>query len=320
MVVDVELLARFAPNPEELINDDPECYMNWIGLKTDANMFNNGASIKGRVVSDLPTGGDGVYGGYTEYASFLTAIKDRTDRGQFSAVELGAGWGPWISGAGVVCRREGFKDIKLIGVEADKGKCGLMADHLARNGLTQENCVDSRVIHGAAWKEDTDLRFPVIDSVRDHGAAATDKNEVVDYRGFASEFVTVPAFSIHTICKGLDTIDYMHWDIQGAELEVARSSIDFLNEKVRYLFVGTHSRYIEGNLMDLFFRNGWDVLYQNPCSFVYNRNTPSLEGMTISDGEIFLRNPSVGMKRAVEPVAELPKKSGVLRILEKLYR
>lgn len=320
MVVDVDLLARFAPNPEELNNDDPECYVNWIGLKTDANMFNNGASIKGTVVSDLPTGGDGVYGGYTEYASFLTAIKDRTGSEQFAAVELGAGWGPWISGAGVVCRREGFKDIQLIGVEADKGKCGMMEDHLARNDLTKENGVSSRVIHGAAWKEDTELQFPVIDSVRDHGAAATDKKESVDYRGFTSEFVSVPAYSIPTICKGLDAIDYMHWDIQGAELDVAKSAIDFLNEKVRYLFIGTHSRFIEGNLLDLFFRNGWDVLYQNPCSFVYNRETPSLEGMTISDGEIFLRNPSVGVKRATDPVSE-PKKAAILQILEKLlYR
>ncbi|WP_320196211.1 hypothetical protein RMR10_004720 [Agrobacterium rosae] len=297
MAVDVNLLAQFAPNSADLVNNDPEIYVNWLGLKTDANMFNNVANLKGKVMPDLPSGGDGVYGGYYEYASFLTAVKDRADHNRFAAVELGAGWGPWISGAGVVCLREGVRDITLIGVEADKGKCQMMSDHLARNGLAEDDGVKSRVIHGAAWKEDTTLQFPVIDSVRDHGAAATDKSDRVDYRGFSSDFVSVPAFSIETICNGLDLIDYMHWDIQGAELEVAQTSIHFLNEKVSHLFVGTHSRYIEGNLIDLFFRNGWDVLYQLPCAFRYNREKPSLEGMTISDGEIFLRNPSVGVER-----------------------
>jgi hypothetical protein len=148
MAVDVDLLARFAPNSEDLVNDDPESYVNWLGLKTDANMFNNVADLKGQVRSDLPSGGDGVYGGYYEYASFLTAIRDRANPDRFAAVELGAGWGPWISGAGVVCRREGVKDITLIGVEADKGKCHMMSDHLARNGLTENEGVKSRVIHG----------------------------------------------------------------------------------------------------------------------------------------------------------------------------
>ena len=40
--------------------------------------------------------------------------------------------------------------------------------------------------------------------------------------------------------------------------------------------------------------HGWDGLAEVPCQFHYDRNIPSLEGMTHRDGEIFVRNPHLG--------------------------
>lgn len=284
IVIDYDLLNRHKVATELLIAT-PGCFVNWLGLKTDASMFSSADRLEGSVLPNVPDGGDGVYGGYLEYASFLTAIEHTSSKKKFTAIELGAGWGPWISAIGVVCKPVGFESVDLLGVEADSEKCNYMRQHLARNGLT------GRVINGAAWSDDTILKFPVIDSKLDHGAAATSTVSQQDYRGHELQYIDVPAFSLNTICDEMSIIDYMHWDIQGAERRLALSDPDLLNRRVRYLFIGTHSRPIEGALMEFFFEQKWDLLYQHPCHFIYNKESPSIEGMTVSDGELFWRNP-----------------------------
>lgn len=285
-----EWMQKFAARPEELLLTNPECYMNWLGLQTEASMFISADEIRGTVRQELPFPTDGVYGHTAEYTSLLTAIDRTANRERFTAIELGAGWGPWISAVGIVCKRLGFKDINLVGVEAHDAKFEMMREHMARNGLLDVPGVNTRLMMGAAWKEDTELRFPKI-SVQDHGGAATDSAGEKDYRGADLEHVAVKAFSVPTICEGLGRIDYMHWDIQGAELPTAQASIDFLEKNVRYLFIGTHSRVIEGRLLELFHGRKWDVLHQKPCVFSYSLQAPSIEAMTQDDGELFLRNP-----------------------------
>jgi hypothetical protein len=297
VIVDTNLLDRHRANPADLFVENG-CFTNWLGIRTDADLFSNGDDFRNRVMPDLPVteAGDGVFAGYLEYASLLTAIESTPDRDTFTAVEIGAGWGPWISACGVVCRNLGFARTVLRGVEADQARHDMMRRHLARNGLMGAPSIDCQTVRGAAWTENTTLRFPVID-LRDSGAAASDvileNAHGQDYRGHESAFVDVPAFSLATICEGLGIIDYMHCDIQGAELALMTQAIDFLNARVRHLFVGTHSRVIDGGLIGLFHRHGWDILAEMPCQFNYNRNIPTLEGMTLRDGEIFVRNPNL---------------------------
>jgi FkbM family methyltransferase len=284
MKVDPELLNRHKAPPSEM-TIEPGCFTNWLGIKTDASLFRNADTLQGKVFPEIPVGGDGIYGGYAEYASFLMAIEAASGRSTITAVELGAGWGPWISAIGVVCRKLGFAETKLIGVEANSGRLALMQEHMRRNSVT------AKLIAGAVWKEDKILQFPNTDPKMDHGGAVTEKFLERDYRGFKSAHVEVPGYSLQNICEGEDIIDYMHWDIQGAEYEVAHSAQDFMNKRARFLFIGTHSRPIEGRLIDLFFQNGWDILHERPCQFVYDRRLPSIEGMLRTDGEIFARNP-----------------------------
>lgn len=288
MQLNTEIFARHKAPPESLTAVSGR-YTNWLGLKTDLVHFPSRQELSGKVVPDVPLGDDGVYGGWAEYASLLTAIEAAPSKERFAAVELGAGWGPWISAIGVVCKRQGFKRISLRGVEAHEGKCALMREHLTNNDLDKLDC---SVIHGAAWKEDTTVRFSAM-AQADHGGAATAEKTSQDYRGHVGEFVEVPAYSLPTICKGLDVIDYMHWDVQGAELPLAESSEEFLNKRVRYLFIGTHSRPIEGRLLEIFFKRKWELLYQHPCHFVYDLRVPTLEGMGRTDGEMYFKNPNL---------------------------
>jgi FkbM family methyltransferase len=291
------LFRGFQASEEVLKSRDPNCYINWLGIETDARMFPHGRQLQGRVIADLPLGslGDNVYGGASEYGALLMAVEGASRRGGgiLTVVELGAGWGPWISAAGLAGRKLGMKSINLVGVEAEPDRFAQMGEHMTRNGLITNNSdMTIRLIQGAAWKENTTLKFGS-NTAADHGGAATADNECKDYRGAEVQFMNVPAYDLPTICQGLGIIDYMHWDIQGAEFEVAEGGVDYMNEHVRSVFIGTHSPLIDGQLLDMFYKNQWDVVSFDPCPITYNRNKASLRAMAIRDGEIFATNPRI---------------------------
>ncbi|MGN8097794.1 hypothetical protein [Methylobacterium sp. 22177] len=290
------LLSKYSVNVEDF--QTPQgCWTNWLGLHTNASWFPIHDKIVGRVIPDLPLPDDGVYGGAMEYISLLTGIDYKEDdREIFTAIELGAGWGPWISAVGVTCKRLGFKRINLVGVEAEATKVCNLHEHLQTNELVG-GPVKSRIIRGAAWSTDTTLYFPKSMPMQDYGGAASTSKNDIDYRGFSYETDKVNAYSLETICSGLDIVDYAHWDVQGAEWPIAASSRELLNARFRYLFIGTHSRKIEGDLLNLFHVMGWDVISFEPCAFRYDNSKPTLEAMTYTDGAMFVRNPRLAVKR-----------------------
>lgn len=269
------------------------CWRNYLGLATEASMFVHADSLRGQIVAESPYPDDRAYGTDSEHAAVLSAVDNalKAGRSRFSMMELGAGWGPWISQAGIVCQREAFEVIKLVGVEADRGKCEEMQEHFRRNGLSDDERIQTRFMFGAAWSEDTMLKFPKI-SMADHGGAASETE--VEYRGNEVEMLDVPAWGLESICSELDeVIDVGHWDIQGAELRIAQESRHFLENRVRSLQIGTHSRFIEGQLLEMFRQMEWEVVFQIPCSMSWDLARPTLEGMTTRDGEIQVRNPKL---------------------------
>ena len=44
---------------------------------------------------------------------------------------------------------------------------------------------------------------------------------------------------------------------KGEEFEICRSTTDIINERVQWIIVGTHSRKVEGDLIDHLFHQGW---------------------------------------------------------------
>jgi len=289
-----EILERFRV-PEAQLPKVPGYFTNFIGVETSFVVFPDVQPRGGRIFGDLPIPTDGLYGGAHEYISLLQAIERQRDAGEITAVEIGAGWGPWITAAGVVCARLGFRRIELLGVEADPYRFEFMRQHLEHNlgkySRAEKPEIVCRTVCAAAWTENTKLFFPVIDPSRGHGGAAVTETSATDYRGVAIPHRAVNGLKLETICEPLDKIDYMHWDIQGAELDVAFSCHEFLSARVKSLFIGTHSPRMEGGLIQLFHKMQWDLLHYKPCVFHYDRSKPSVEGMVISDGELVVSNP-----------------------------
>lgn len=282
---EVDVLERARCSQGSLI-PTAECFTNFCGLITRADVIPGQQHRANTVSYDLPIPSDGIYGDVFEYIATLQAVES-CQRNQFVAVELGAGWGPWSSLAAMMAKKQGKKNISVIAVEADTERSSFIRPHFTLNRLEDVNLT---VVNGAAWSEAKTLNFPRIDPRVDYGATVRESHQAQDHFGRTVPMVKVRGHTIPEICKGYEFIDFMHWDIQGAEWPVAAAAIEYLNKHVKHMFIGTHSRTIEGHLLQLFFDHSWSIKKLHPCVFNYDATLPTLEAMTIADGSMVVVN------------------------------
>lgn len=247
----------------------------------------------------FPVPDDGFHAETIEYLALVDAFRRARDAGRkrWCAVEIGAGWGPWITAAGVLARRAKMGTIKLAGVEADPRRYALMRLHLETNGLrptgfdagdAEQAGILTRIFNGAIWTHDGEIWFPETD-VADMGAAATTTAAGTDYRGAQADHRAVPCRRLDTFLDDLGPIDFLHIDIQGTELDLLQDQIDWVSAQVRTLMVATHSRIIEGRLVELMLAGGWRLHREKPCRVDWSRDC-GLVGRTIVDGSQYWLN------------------------------
>lgn len=250
----------------------------------------------------LPLPGDGHLSDGIEYAAGALAFEAARGRERFSAVELGAGWGPWTTFFGLSAQALGFKRILLTAFEADAKRFAHLREHLAQNALVATDAAPAgddghlswQLVNAAAWWKNDTLLWPDHDNPLDAGMRAESLDRAPqgdDYRGHKSRYRAIPAFNIVERLQAVTPIDIMHIDIQGSEAELLPQVMDFLNSQVRSLFIGTHSRKIEGDLMALLYQQGWQLLREKPCRFDQDSTAPTLEGRTVADGGQYWKNP-----------------------------
>lgn len=245
----------------------------------------------------LPVPDDGFHAEAIEYVAITDALSRFLQSTSVCVVEIGAGWAPWLAIAGVIGRQQGIIQLKLVGVEASSRRFSLMQRHLEANGLrppgaasedAQCGIVFTRLFNGAVWTHDGVIWFPEAD-VADMGTAATTVDEPTDYRGEALNNKSIACKKLDTLLQDLGVVDFMHIDIQGGELELLQDQIDWVSANVRTLMLATHSRSIEGKLIDLFFNKGWQLHREKPCQVNWNKSC-SLAGKTIADGSQYWLN------------------------------
>lgn len=226
-----------------------------------------------------------------EFASAAIALVMAAGRKTFTAVELGAGWGPWTSMMALTAERLGFTDIRLAAFEADPGRFEVLRRHLALNGVAEPRFGKLALFRAAAWWRDETLYWPRNADPQDAGlAVASGAPPAHDYRGKAFAFDEIPARALGTALADWPPIDFLHIDIQGGEWDLVSNSLDYLAAHVRTMFIGTHSRKIEGDLIDLLYRAGWMLVRERPCRFAPSSAAPTLVGRTFHDGGQFWRN------------------------------
>jgi len=284
---DVDMLHRHAVGPASLESDH---YIDGFGVKTlyACVPFDSPDALNlSRLEHPIPD--DGFHAEGIEYVALLDAIERFASDGSFVAVEAGAGWGPWLAMAGVVCRRRGVENIRLIGLEASQERFALMRRHLEFNQLDQQHGGEVDLFEGAVWSHDGVIHFPE-SAVEDMGAAASAVSTDTDYRGLAVATREVPCTRLPTLVGEGQKVDFLHIDVQGAEGEVISSHLDWLNHQTRSMMVATHSRPLEGELMVLLNDNGWILQREKPCRFKAGHAIGDWCGATWADGSQYWIN------------------------------
>lgn len=250
---ELEILRRY------LSHSAPEAgfVKDFVGTRMRIGVADFASGFSGRVFDRIPVPGDFRVEAI-EWIGVLKAIE--TSGSHFVTVELGAGWGPWVVSSGHVARHLG-KTVRMYAVEADPGKVPNIAQHMADNGF---NPKDHVIFGGIAGPSDGFAYFPVINAVSNwSGEAVYDRPPDCDYH-------TLPSISLQTLMKDEEAVDLIHFDIQGAEFDVVQGSLDALCAKVRWMVIGTHSRSIEGRLIDLLLPANWSLENEQPCRCSYS--------------------------------------------------
>ena len=284
---DVGILCNYASASASL--EDDHC-IDGFGVKTlyECVPFASPDSLNlARLQHPIPD--DGFHAEGIEYIALLDAVERFANDGTFVAVEAGAGWGPWLAMAGVVCRSCEVKDTQLIGIEASPERFTLMRRHLAFNQLDLQHGVAVELYEGAVWSHDGVIHFPE-SAVADMGAAASTDGSDIDYRGQQMPMREVPCTRLPSLVGEGQEVDFLHIDVQGAEGEVVKSHIDWLNQRAHSMMIATHSRPLEGELMVLLNANGWVLHREKPCHFEAGRAIDDWCGATTADGSQYWIN------------------------------
>jgi FkbM family methyltransferase len=201
---------------------------------------------------------------YFEWIDLLTAI-DRAGA-QFTMIELGAGYGRWIANAAAAQRRRKNKSVSrltLIALEASKARYELMGRNCVHNEIPAADCklmraactCDGRPVFmvcnddygtGIAWNADAMKAFEL---------AQSDVITARDERGWSFQVERVPAVRLDELLT--EPVDFIDFDIQGAELDVIFAAIDAMDACVKMAHVGTHSLQVDARLSHIFHLHGW---------------------------------------------------------------
>lgn len=200
---------------------------------------------------------------YFEWIDLLTAI-DRAN-GQFTMIEIGAGYGRWIANAAAALKRHKSKRLqqKLIGIESDQARFDLMVQNCANNQIRES---DRELIRAACTLDGKAALMHVNDGYgnavwRDPAIEAHFVNKESGQMQFSNlmgqkySIQKVPGIHLGSLLT--EPIDYIDMDIQGGELEVIFSCIEAMDKTVKMIHVGTHSPEIDGRLPHIFHLHGW---------------------------------------------------------------
>ena len=221
---------------------------------------------------------------FFEWQTLLEAAEGARD--SFCFVELGAGFGRW-SGAAAIAARKRNIDIRLISVEAEPNHFRMLRQHLLDNGIDPEK---HRLIESAISNQDGPVYFTVGHSTDWWGQAILPSRDCGFGNWDRAEVVSLPGVSLAKALDGIGTVDLIDMDIQGAEADVIESSLPILRNRVRRLYIGTHSAEVEGRIRAALSGSDWLPIFDFRCGEVANAESGSF---TFGDGVQTWINPAL---------------------------
>src|SRR5260370_733729 len=141
-------------------------FIDFLGVKTRTGYISELPKEGGRVEGyPIPSS---FHATSIEWAGVLRAVLEAEK--EIVAVELGAGWAPWLVTVARAAAIRGIESVRLIGVEGCEAHCAYMATHFADNGIDPR---DHTLLHGVVGTKDGMAEFPhVADPSAGYGAQA----------------------------------------------------------------------------------------------------------------------------------------------------
>jgi hypothetical protein len=218
-----------------------------------------------------------------EFGAALRAVELSSNT--FTMIELGCGWGCWMNITGRVAKSRGL-DVHLFGVEGDEGHLQFARQSLQDNGFSNS---EYTLIRGIAASDDGFALFPR----QEHAGASWGLEPVfglsedkADLMVASGNYDRLPQIALERIAGPAPRIDLLHVDIQGGEDALIPACLPFLAEKVAYLLIGTHSRQIEGRMLDCLLEAGWVLEMERPAVLTVGEHV-----RVVVDGVQGWRNP-----------------------------
>jgi FkbM family methyltransferase len=274
-----DLFSRFEPyrgvGQEGFVTD-------FLGVRTRIEFIEGILGMDG-VVEGLPIPGN-FHAEALEWAGVLRAVCDATDH--LTAIELGAGWGPWLVACAIAAGKKGIQKVNLVGVDAVAGHVDFMHRHFLDNGLNPDDHV---LLHGVAGAKDGHISFPAVDQPGLDYSATIEMDDPLLPRTVYSKSTELRMYSLNTLIAPHKLVDLVHIDVQGSEREVVLSSLAILSERVRWMVIGTHGRAIEQALLEGLHSSGWVLEADQSCRYASHQGKLLLD----KDGCQIWRNPNL---------------------------
>ena len=268
-------MQNLAPTPGYLTN--------FLGVRIDPKFFPQVLTGREGEVESVPIPANW-HADIAEFAAALRAVELAHE--SFTIIELGCGWGCWLNNTGAAARRAGLA-VQLIGVEGDEGHIGFAREACAVNGFTPDQIT---LRHGIAAPAGGIALFPArirlgvqwgLEPV--FGASEAEQQTAIA----AGSHDALPMISLAELTASHPRIDLLHIDIQGGETNFIAGCLPILAERVAYMLVGTHSRQIEGRIMEMLLAEGWHLEIERPAIFALDSGIPDIR----VDGVQGWRNP-----------------------------
>jgi hypothetical protein len=245
-------------------NASPSHVVNFLGLKINPEFMPECVRhLRGQV--EPPPNPANWHSDISEFGAVLRAI-DLASGPRFVMAELGCGWGCWMGIAGLAAKTRHFK-VSLIGVEGDTKHLGWAKENMLGNGFSEE---EYRLVHGIAAAKQGKALFPRNSPNSLHYGLEPVFNasrQAVEQAKTNNTHEILEMVPLREVFSRDKKADLLHIDIQGGEVDLVKGSLDYLSNHVAYMVIGTHSRVIEGQLIDLLTEQGWILEIERPAIF-----------------------------------------------------
>ena len=286
---DVDLLRRYAAKATP-VHGVKSFIVDFLGTRSRVSIMHGLERLDG-TVRDLPIPTDGWHAEAVEWVGLLKSV-DQAEN-SFTAMELGAGWGPWVVAGARAAQLRGISNMQLCAVEADPTHFSYLVDHFLDNGLDPTR---HELIAAAVGVTAGTARWPKVpDPSGDWGSRPrlADEEGNTDHIGRKfEEWLDVRIIPFRELLQKKPVWDLVHIDVQGWEVELCTAEAAQLDSRVKWLVVGTHDYKLHGDLINLMYRRGWRLENEKPPRSVWTQGAPSLVAMTWVDGTQVWQNPA----------------------------